>query len=104
MSKSVEEQIGEAKSAFDLAEDFDGSCPCADFELSDPKGTVYAHSRCWRISKNDQDLYVWGNHPELKKIAKLLKAKLDDTEWYNPYTLIFEEAQRNKEFPLRSKS
>lgn len=76
---------------FELADDYDGSCPCADFKFVDDKGTVEAHSRCWRVSDNEQDLYVWGDHPQIKTIAKALKKKLDKTKWYNPYTIIYEE-------------
>lgn len=85
------EQIKSTDYAFSLADDFEGACPCAEFKLTDDKGTVHAQSRCWRVSDNDQDLYVWGEHPEKEKIAKALKKSLDATEWYNPYTIIMEE-------------
>lgn len=35
--------------------------------------------RAW--DKNDQMMYVWGEHPEKEKIAKALKKSLDATEW-----------------------
>lgn len=91
MSKTILEQIEDSDYAFNLADDFEGACPCADFKLTDDRGTVYAHSRCWRVSDNAQDLYVWGEHPLTKSIARALKKSLDSTEWYNPYTIIFEE-------------
>ena len=82
-------KIESADYAFDLAHDYEGICPCADFKFTDDKGTVYAHSRCWRVSDNGQDLYVWGKHPRLKAIAKALKKQLDDTKWYSHYTIIY---------------
>lgn len=91
MSKTILQQIKASDYAFDLAHDFDGGCPCADFKLKDDKGTVQAHSRCWRVSDDVQDLYVWGDHPKLLSIAEVLKKSLDKTEWYNPYTIKLEE-------------
>ena len=82
-------KIESADYAFDLAHDYEGICPCADFKFTDDKGTVYAHSRCWRVSDNGQDLYVWGKHPRLKAIAKALKKQLDDTKWHSHYTIIY---------------
>lgn len=87
----IVEQIKASDYIFGLAIDYDGHCPCAEFKLTDERGTVYAHSRCWRVSKNDQDLYVWGDHPQLKTVARSLKKELDLTKWYNPYTIIYEE-------------
>lgn len=91
MKDTILETIKSSEYIFQLAEDYEGFCPCADFIFTDDKGTVNAHSRCWRASNNDQDLYVWGNHPQLKTIAKALKKELDRTKWYNPYTIIYEE-------------
>jgi len=88
---TIWEQIEASDYGFELAKDFDGSCPCADFELRDDEGIFNAHSRCWRVSDNDQDLYVWGDHPRLKKLAEKLKDALDKTEWYNPYTIIYDD-------------
>ena len=88
---SILEQINQSDYAFSLSKDYEGCCPCADFELKDADGVVYAHSRCWRGSDNAQDLYIWGDHKKIKLIAKALKKALDDTEWYNPYTIIYEE-------------
>lgn len=90
MSKIID-TIKSTNYIFSLATDDDGSCPCADFSFKDDRGTVKAHSRCWRVSDNSQDLYVWGEHPNIKEIAQALKEALDKTEWYNPYTIIMEE-------------
>lgn len=88
---SIIEKIKASKWAFDLATDFGGACPCAYFKFTDDNGTVYAHSCCWRVSENGQDLYVWGEHKNIKSIAKALKKALDDTKWYQPYTIIFKD-------------
>lgn len=91
-SEGVLEQVKATDYAFNLAHDFDGACPCADFKLKDDNGTFYAHSRCWRVSEGaEQDLYVWGEHPDHSEIAEALKEKLDETEWYNSYKIIYEE-------------
>lgn len=90
MGKIVD-QIKASDYAFNLATDYEGSCPCADFTLKDELGTVYARSRCWRVSNNTQDLYIWGEHPQIKEIAEALKHSLDETKWYNPYTIIYEK-------------
>lgn len=91
MSNPILKQIEASDYIFDLAVDFDGGCPCADFRLKDSNGYVSARSRCWRVSDNDQDLYVWGEHPDLDTIAKALKESLDATEWHSPYTILMEE-------------
>lgn len=91
--ESILEQIKKADYPFGLANDYEGSCPCAEFKLSDKDGKVYAQSRCWRVSDNAQDLYIWGEHPHKRKIANALKKALDATEWYNPYTIIMEEQE-----------
>lgn len=88
---SILEKINAADYAFSMATDFSGACPCAYFRFKDKNGIVYAHSRCWRVSDNDQDLYVWGEHPDISKIARALKKSLDRTEWYGQYTIIYEE-------------
>lgn len=95
MGKTILQQIKEVDYAFSLCgENYEGHCPCAEFKLTDDKGTVHALSRCWRVSDSigdgKQDLYVWGDHPDLKSIAKALKKSLDKTEWYNPYKIIYE--------------
>lgn len=88
---TILQQIEACNYAFDLAKDFHGACPCADFKLEDSDGQVSAHSRCWRVSESDQDLYVWGDHPGIDAIAKALKKVLDETEWYSTYTIRMEE-------------
>lgn len=88
---TIKEQIKAVAWPFELASAYEGSCPCARFVLKDDEGTVYAHSRCWRVSDSDQDLYIWGKHPKIKSIAKALKKALDETKWYNPYTIKMEE-------------
>lgn len=69
--------------------DFDGSCPCGGASIKLPAGTVNFHARCWRVSENAQDLYVWGNHPKIEYWAEKIKENLDKQEWYNPYTIIY---------------
>jgi hypothetical protein len=75
--------------------DFDGGCPCFGGKHTESGKTVSVHGRCWRVSDNInrgyQDLYVWGSHPDLKEIAEETQRALDETEWYNPYTIIYEE-------------
>ena len=88
---SITEQLEQVDYIFELAEDYEGSCPCAEFYLKDDRGVIKAHTRCWRVSDNAQDLYVWGDHPKIKSISKKLKKALDETKWYNPYTIIYEE-------------
>lgn len=71
--------------------DFEGGCPCFGGKRTENGKTINVHGRCWRVSKNLQDLYVWGNHPQLELIAQETKRALDETEWYNPCTIIYEE-------------
>lgn len=70
---------------------FDGGCPCATVKLKVDGHDFCFRSRCWRVSHNVQDLYVWGDHPKLKKLAEAVKKNLDAQEWYNPYTIIYQE-------------
>lgn len=91
MAREIKEQVESSDSVWSLADDYEGSCPCAYFELEDAEGKVFARSRCWRVSDNAQDLYVWGDHPDIKSVARLLKQKLDNTKWYSPYTVIFDK-------------
>lgn len=70
---------------------FEGSCPCFGGKRTEAGKTVNVHGRCWRVSDKGQDLYVWGDHPDLRKIAKETKRALDETEWYQPYTIRYEE-------------
>lgn len=71
--------------------DHDGSCPCFGGSKTEKGKTINVQGRCWRVSQNAQDLHVWGDHPDLEAIAKETKRALDETEWYNPYTIIYEE-------------
>lgn len=71
--------------------DNDGGCPCFSGVKTENGKTIGVMGRCWRVSNNDQDLYVWGDHPKLKQIAKSVKRALDAQEWYNPYTIIYED-------------
>ena len=79
----------------------DGGCPCFSGKLTDNKKTVNAYGRCWRVSDSMesgfQDLYIWGDHPQLKTIGKAIKKQLDAQKWHNPYKLIFE----NPELPAQ---
>ena len=68
--------------------DFEGTCPCADGDVIVDNYPVHFWSRCWRVSDNAQDLYVFTDHPKIKTIAKAVKKNLDAQEWYNPYTII----------------
>lgn len=72
---------------------FDSSCPCFEGVKTVDNRKVYVKGRCWRVSSNDQDLYIWGDLPKenLEAIAKEIKRALDETEWYNPYTVIFKD-------------
>lgn len=74
-----------------LGKNYDGGCPCSLVKLKVDKYTFCFHSRCWRVSNNLQDLYVWGTHPDIKELAELVKENLDKQEWYNPYTIIYQE-------------
>lgn len=71
--------------------DSDGACPCFGGKRMEDGKTVNVRGRCWRVSDNDQDLYVWGDHLDLKAIAKETKRALDETGWHNPYTIIYEK-------------
>lgn len=75
--------------------DFEAACPCfMGSRLVDGK-RVYVHGRCWRVSKNDQDLYVWGDlsKDELTQVAAETKRALDETKWYAPYTVIYKVSE-----------
>jgi hypothetical protein len=68
--------------------DWVGSCPCFyGFKTLEGK-KLYVRGLCWRVSKNAQDLYVWGEVDNLKDIGEAIKKRLDRQKWYNPYTLI----------------
>ena len=69
--------------------DYEGSCPCFSGKRTEGGKSVNVRGRCWRVSEFAQDLYVWGDHPDLKKIGRAIKKNLDDQEWYNPYTIIW---------------
>ena len=72
-----------------LDNEYSWHCPCSRAEMEvDGKSLGFA-SRCWRVSENDQDLYVWGELAE--EFAPILKEKLDEQNWYNEYTVIFGE-------------
>jgi len=70
--------------------DNDGSCPCFQGKVKLDEGTLQVWGRCWRVSKNAQDLHVWGTLPKKdnKEIAEIIKKKLDKQKWYNPYTIM----------------
>lgn len=70
---------------------YDGSCPCFWGSKLVGGHRLYVHGTCWRVAKvGMQDLYVYGkfSERELKLIGSHIKAKLDQQEWYNEYTLI----------------
>jgi len=71
--------------------DNDGSCPCFEGKVKLKEGTLHVWGRCWRVSKNSQDLHIWGTlkKPELEKIGKVIKKLLDKQKWYSDYTLIY---------------
>lgn len=71
--------------------DADMACPCGGGEVRLPDGDVNFRARCWRVSDNPQDLYVWGDHPKIEEWAAKIKENLDAQEWYNPYTIIYQE-------------
>ena len=72
---------------------FDGSCPCFSGQKVVEGKKIGFTGRCWRVSKNDQDLYVWGEWDKktLRKVAKEVKRALDNQKWYNPYSIIYKE-------------
>jgi len=82
-------ESGESPQSID--KDYDGGCLCGGGEVELPQGVVGFHARCWRVSENVQDLHIWGTHPDLKDWAKKIKKALDDQEWYNPYTIIYDK-------------
>ena len=75
-----------------LDKDYDGNCPCSHFEGKIEGKKFGFHTRCWRVSNNAQDLYIWGElgKKDLYKIGKALKRQLDKQKWYNSYTIIYE--------------
>jgi hypothetical protein len=73
----------------------DGGCPCFCGSIKIDGKMLYVNGKCWRVSDNDQDLYVWGEFTkkELREYAESIKKALDAQEWYNPYTIIYEESK-----------
>ena len=73
-----------------LDKDYDGACPCFSVTKTIEGKRVHILGRCWRVSENMQDLYVWGNLPErdLRRVGRELKKQLDKQEWYNKYTVM----------------
>lgn len=71
---------------------FEGLCPCFRGENTVEGKTIGFWGRCWRVSENEQDLHVFGDMDMKNKklIAKEVKRALDNQEWYNTYTLIFD--------------
>ena len=90
MSKEDFIKTLENKRPQSLEKDYDGHCPCSSVELEIDGFKFGYRSRCWRVSENSQDLIIWGNHPDKVELAELVKKKLDEQEWYNPYTIIYE--------------
>ncbi|MFA5395712.1 MAG: hypothetical protein WC346_06805 [Methanogenium sp.] len=64
--------------------DYDGSCPCFDGKFIVDSKPNEVWGRCWRVSKNAQDLHFFGDI----EIGKAIKRCLDTQEWHNEYTLI----------------
>lgn len=91
MAVSILEQIKKCGWPFELAKDYDGHCPCADFIFRDDEGAVQMRSRCWRVSGAMQELHVWGKHTKIKEIARAMKRELDNTEWYGEYEIFYKE-------------
>ena len=81
--------------------DFEGACPCFSASKRVENTTVNVWGRCWRVSDNTQDLYVWGTlaKKDLIKIANALKKALDKQKWYNPYTIIYKDPYKNPKKP-----
>lgn len=75
-----------------LDAEYDGSCPCFEATKMIDGEALHIWGRCWRVSENAQDLYVFGtlDHAELEQVANVIKEKLDDQHWYNPYTIIYD--------------
>lgn len=97
MAETLKELIERVKAGhypqglFDKGEDnegWEGSCPCfsGKFEVDDYP--AYIWGRCWRVSDNDQDLYLYTDHPRRRQLGNAIKKQLDAQEWYHPYTLI----------------
>jgi hypothetical protein len=70
--------------------DFEGSCPCFCGKVKVDGKTLRVWGRCWRVSKNDQDLHIGGtlSKEDLLVIGTAIKKALDKQNWHNPYTLI----------------
>lgn len=83
--------IWRVQSFFDL--DDDGSCPCFEADIKIDGEKVKIWGRCWRVSKNAQDLIITTTLPTEKAqlIGEAIKKKLDKQEWYNPYTVIIKK-------------
>lgn len=75
-----------------FCDEYDGSCPCFEATKTLNGETVRVGGRCWRVSENEQDLYIGGtlDTATLEVIANIVKNKLDEQEWYLPYTIIYE--------------
>src|SRR6187549_3921204 len=56
---------------------FEGSCPCFSGKKVENGKAVNVVGRCWRTSVHGQDLYVWGDHPDLVAIGQSVKRALD---------------------------
>lgn len=81
-------------------DDDSGGCPCFLGSKSEDGHTVNVMGRCWRVSDSEgfQDLYVWGDHPDLKTIGESVKRALDAQDWYQPYLIIWEKPDEWEEF------
>lgn len=80
----------------ELDDTYDGGCPCFNVTVNIEGKLLRVMGRCWRVSggpQGQQDLHIWG--PDLPvhdvgRVAGLLKLKLDQQEWYGPYTIILD--------------
>lgn len=72
---------------------FDGGCPCAEGYLRIDGKKVTIWSRCWRVSKSQQDLIIGGDGDRKfrMRVGNIIKLGLDAQEWYAPYTVFLEE-------------
>ncbi len=72
-----------------------GSCPCFWATKTIDGKRVSIHGHCWRVCRecNHNGLHITGEFPkkDLMKIAKALKKKLDEQEWYSEYEIHFKK-------------
>jgi len=66
--------------------EYDGVCPCFEWNITVDGKPFRAMGRCWRVSRGSdyQDLHYSGDI----EIAKALKHCINKQDWYKQYWLI----------------